>query len=86
MWSLSMGDLMIINISEAKTQLSKLVDMVFHGEKVVIAKNNLPLVDLVPHQPEGKRTLGLLRGQVTIPENFLDEDEDINEMFYGKER
>ncbi len=81
-----MGNLMIINISKAKTQLSKLVDMVFHGEKVVIAKNNLPLVDLVPHRPEGKRTLGLLRGQVTIPENFLDEDEDINEMFYGKSR
>jgi len=77
---------MIINISEAKTQLSKLVDMVFHGEKVVIAKNNLPLVDLVPHQPEGKRKLGLLQNQVTIPENFLDENEDINEMFYGKMR
>ena len=30
---------MIINISEAKTQLSKLVDMVFHGEKVTIAKS-----------------------------------------------
>jgi len=80
------GSLMIINISEAKTQLSKLVDRAFHGEKVVIAKNNLPLVDLVPHQPEGKRKLGLLRQQVTIPENFLDEDEDINEMFYGKTR
>jgi len=77
---------MIINISEAKTQLSKLVDMVFHGEKVVIAKNNLPLVDLVPHQPEGKRKLGLLRNKVTIPDNFLDEDENINEMFYGKTR
>jgi prevent-host-death family protein len=77
---------MIVNISEAKTQLSKLVDMVFHGEKVVIAKNNLPLVDLVPHQPEGKRKLGLLQGQVTIPENFLDEDDDINEMFHGKSR
>ncbi len=76
----------IINISEAKTQLSKLVDMVFHGEKVVIAKNNLPLVDLVPHRPEGKRKLGLLRNQVTIPENFLDEDEGINEMFYGTPR
>lgn len=82
LWS----SLMIINISEAKTQLSKLVDRAFHGEKVVIAKNNLPLVDLVPHQPEGKRKLGLLRQQVTIPENFLDEDEDINEMFYGKTR
>jgi len=80
------GSLMIINISEAKTQLSKLVDRAFHGEKVVIAKNNLPLVDLVPHQPEGKRALGLLRNQVTIPENFLDEDEDINEMFYGRTR
>ncbi len=77
---------MIINISEAKTQLSKLVDRAFHGEKVVIAKNNLPLVDLVPHQPEGKRKLGLLHNQVMIPENFLDEDEDINEMFYGKTR
>jgi len=76
---------MIINISEAKTHLSKLVDMVFHGEKVVIAKNNLPLVDLVPHQPEGKRKLGLLSGQVTIPKDFLNEDEDINEMFYGKD-
>ncbi len=75
---------MIINISEAKTQLSKLVDRAFHGEKVVIGKNNLPLVDLVPHQPEAKRKLALLRNQVTIPEDFLDEDEDINEMFYGK--
>jgi len=40
----------------------------------------------VPHQPEGKRKLGLLRGQVKIPENFLEEDQDINEMFYGKSR
>jgi len=38
-----------------------------HGEKVVIAKNNLPLVDLVP-------------------DNFIDEDSEINEMFYGEER
>lgn len=35
---------MIINLSEAKTQLSKLVDMIFHGEKIVIAKNNLPML------------------------------------------
>ena len=74
---------MIVNISEAKTNLSKLIDKVFHGEKVIIAKNNLPLVDLVPHKPEGKRQLGLLKGQFEVPENFLDEDEDINQMFYG---
>jgi len=74
---------MIVNISEAKANLSKLVDMVYHGEKVVIAKNNLPLVDLVPHKPEGKRKLGLLKGQFTVPDNFIEECDEINEMFYG---
>ena len=52
----------IVNISEAKMNLSKLVALVYRGEKVVIAKNNLPLVDLVVHRPEGKRKLGLLGG------------------------
>jgi prevent-host-death family protein len=52
---------MVFNISEAKAKLSKIVEMAYHGEKVVIAKNNLPLVDMVPHSPEGKRQLGLLK-------------------------
>ena len=76
---------MIVNISDAKTNLSKLVDMAYHGEKIVIAKNNLPLVDMVPHKPEGKRKLGLLQGKLTVPDNFTDEDSEINEMFYGKD-
>jgi antitoxin (DNA-binding transcriptional repressor) of toxin-antitoxin stability system len=73
----------IVNISEAKTNLSKLVSLVYKGEKVVIAKNNLPLVDLVIHKPEGKRKLGLLAGKIDVPENIMDEDVKINEMFYG---
>jgi antitoxin (DNA-binding transcriptional repressor) of toxin-antitoxin stability system len=74
---------MIVNISEAKANLSKLVSMVYHGEKVVIAKNNLPLVDLVIHKPEGKRKLGLLVGKMEVPKDIMKEDSDINEMFYG---
>ena len=74
---------MIINISDAKTRLSKLVDMVYHGEKVVIAKNNTPLVDLVRHIPEGKRTLGILSGQINIPDDFNNEDQEVNSLFYG---
>ena len=75
---------MIVNISEAKTQLSNLVDRVYHGEKVVIAKNNLPIADLVPHVPEGKRKLGFLRGRVDVPDEALfDEDAGIERMFYG---
>ena len=75
----------IFNISEAKTNLSKLVALVYRGEKVVIAKNNLPLVDLVIHKPEGKRKLGLLAGKLTVPENIMEEDAEINSMFYGND-
>jgi len=74
----------MVNVSEAKTNLSKLIDMVYHGQKVVIAKNNTPLVDMVIHQPAGKRKLGLLKGKFSIPDNFNEEDHTINEMFYGE--
>ncbi len=74
---------MVVNISEAKTNLSKLIDMVYHGEKVVIAKNNLPIADLVIHKPSGKRKLGLLKDKLTIPDDIMKEDDEINEMFYG---
>lgn len=76
---------MIINVSEAKTNLSKLIDMVCLGEKVIIAKNNLPLVEIVPHKPMPKRKLGLLKGKIVIPKDFLDEDVEINKMFYGED-
>lgn len=76
---------MTVNISEAKAHLSQLVTMVYHGEKVVIAKNNLPLVDLVIHKLEGKRKLGLLVGRLKVPEDIMDKDSIINEMFYGRE-
>jgi prevent-host-death family protein len=74
---------MIVNVSEAKANLSKLIDRAFMGEEVVIAKNNLPLVDLVPHRPKGKRVLGSLAGKFTTPDSIMGEDEEINTMFYG---
>ena len=69
---------MIVNVSEAKAQLSKLIDLVYHGETVTIAKNNLLLVDLVPHQVRGKRRLGLLEGQIELSDDFDEEDPRIN--------
>jgi antitoxin (DNA-binding transcriptional repressor) of toxin-antitoxin stability system len=72
----------IVNISEAKKNLSKLVALVYRGEKVVIAKNNLPLVDLIIHKPEGKRKLGLLAGKIDVPDDIMEESAEINGMFY----
>lgn len=60
--------------------------MAYHGEEVIIAKNNLPLVKLVSHKPKSKRKLGLLKGRITIPDDFLDENEEINAMFYGDQK
>ena len=75
---------MIVDISEAKAQLSNLIDRVYHGENVVIAKNGLPVADLVPHTREGKRQLGFLRGRVDVPDEALfGEDADIETVFYG---
>lgn len=76
---------MVFNVSEAKAKLSKLIDMAYHGEEVIIAKNNLPLVELVPHKPKGKRKLGLLEGKFSVPDDFNEESEEINEMFYGRD-
>jgi prevent-host-death family protein len=76
----------VFNISEAKTNLSKLIALVYRGEKVVIAKNNLPLVDVVIHKPEGKRRLGLLAGKFTVPDDIMEENPEINAMFYGNDK
>lgn len=76
---------MIVNLSEAKAKLSKLVDLVYHGEKVTIAKNNLPIADLVPHKPRGKRQLGLLRGKIEIGEDFDAPSDEIETLFYGEQ-
>ena len=78
---------MIFNVSEAKANLSKLINMAFHGEEVVIAKNNLPLVELVVHKPKSKIVFGLLAesGGLDEGESLLTEDEELNELFYGSE-
>ena len=75
---------MKVNISEVKANLSKFVNMVYHGERIVIMKNNVPLADLVPHPVQGKRKLGLFAGQIAVPEDFTEEDQQLNEMFYGE--
>ncbi|NLA73912.1 MAG: type II toxin-antitoxin system prevent-host-death family antitoxin [Deltaproteobacteria bacterium] len=73
---------MIINVSEAKAKLSKLVEMACNGEEVIISKNNIPLVQLVSHNPKAKLKLGLLKGQIKMQDDFLEENAEINAMFY----
>ncbi len=73
------------NIYQAKTQLSKLIEKVTKGEEVIIAKAGKPVAKLVAFEKKLQpRKPGLLKGKIFVPDNFNDEDEEINKMFYGE--
>jgi prevent-host-death family protein len=77
-----------INIHQAKTHLSKLVDEAAKGEPFIIAKAGKPLVKVVPidaPEPKAVRRIGFLKGQISAPDDFDTMfAEEIAEMFYGK--
>lgn len=61
----------VINIHEAKTHLSRIVEEVAAGKEIVIAKAGKPMARLVPMQPGvTKKHLGLLKGKIKIPADF----------------
>ena len=63
--------MLTVNIHEAKTQLSKLVDRAVNGEPFVIAKAGKPLVKVVAlAAPTTPRRLGFLAGEIVVPEDF----------------
>ena len=60
-----------VNIHEAKTQLSKLVEQAAAGSEVVIAKAGQPMAKLVPLVATNRvRKLGILKGKIKIPDDF----------------
>jgi prevent-host-death family protein len=60
-----------VNIHEAKTQLSKLVDRAVKGEAFVIAKAGRPLVKVTAlDAPTVPRRLGFLTGEIAVPHDF----------------
>lgn len=61
----------VINIHEAKTHLSRIVDEVAAGAEVVIAKAGKPMARLTPIAPPvKKKRLGLLKGKIKVPDDF----------------
>jgi prevent-host-death family protein len=63
----------IVNIHEAKTHLSRLVEQAAKGESFVIAKAGKPLVKVTPLDSPAAgqvRRLGFMRGQIAVPDDF----------------
>jgi len=61
-----------INVYQAKTRLSELIDRAATGEEVVIARHGRPVARLVPYAPAAgkRRKLGMLKGKVRMPRDF----------------
>jgi prevent-host-death family protein len=62
-----------VNIHEAKTQLSRLVDKAAKGESFVIARAGKPLVKVVAlnaPEPQQVKRLGFMAGQIAVPDDF----------------
>ncbi len=69
---------MQVNMHEAKTQFSRLVERALAGEEVVVARNGVPLITLQPLRPLGHaRTSGLSRGKGRVADDF---DAPLNEQ------
>tara|TARA_R110002051_G_scaffold318644_1_gene401271 strand:- start:26117 stop:26362 length:246 start_codon:yes stop_codon:yes gene_type:complete len=76
-----------VNIHEAKTHLSRLLERAAAGESFIIAKAGKPLVRVVPIEPISKgppRRIGFLKDHFSVPDDFdaIGKDE-IQELFGG---
>ena len=77
-----------VNMHEAKTHLSKLVEKASKGEAFIIARAGKPLVRVIPLEyPEQtvKRRIGFMEGNITVPDDFdTMGQEEIIRMFEGE--
>lgn len=76
---------MQVNIHEAKTHLSRLVERAAAGEEIIIGKAGKPMARLVPYrEPKPpKRKPGAWKGKVWISPDFDAVDKEIEGLFYG---
>ena len=75
----------IVNVYEAKTHLSRLLEQAAAGEEIVIAKAGKPLARLIPYQEEERpREPGYWRGRVRIADDFDQLPESIAAAFKGE--
>lgn len=76
-----------VNIHQAKTHLSRLIDKAVNGEPFIIAKAGKPLVKVTAIEAvpaDTSRRFGFMRGQIKVPDDFdTMGQEEIEAMFYG---
>ena len=76
----------IVNVHEAKTHLSRLLQRVEQGEEIIIGRAGSPAAKLVPYRPiRGQRQGGQWKGQVWMSDDFDELPPELAAAFSGKE-
>ncbi len=74
-----------VNMHEAKTRLSELGELVWKGERVIIAKAGKPYLDLLPHRPRRHpRRPGRLKGRIRMAADFTETPDSVIRDFEGR--
>ena len=80
--------MLAVNIHEAKTHLSRLVEDAAHGKAFIIAKAGRPMVKVIPYSTEEQSVsgrLGFMVGEIAVPDDFdRMESANIVALFEGK--
>jgi len=77
---------MVVNIHDAKTNFSRLVDRVEHGEEIVIGRAGKPVARLVPYrESHASRVPGGWEGRVRMAPDFDDLPPDVAAAFRGEQ-
>lgn len=79
------SDIKLVNMHEAKSQLSRLVQDVLDGNRVRIARNGKPVVELKIIDDDVIRVPGTMAGKIWVSEDFDDYTTDIQQLFEGSE-
>ncbi len=75
-----------VTVTEAKAQLSSLVERVRRGEEIVIRRGREPVAKLTAYVPASKRrVLGDLEGQIWMSDDFAEPDEELERLFGTRE-
>ena len=78
---------MLVNIHQAKSNFSKLINQALNGEEIIIAKGGIPLIKLTPYNKEMPKRRGeQFKNIIKIPDDFDDPlPDDYLKSFYNKD-
>ena len=74
----------VVNVQQAKTHLSRLIDQAAEGQEFILGKHGKPLAKITAYAPrKEQRPLGGYEGRIRVGEDFDEEDPQINRKFSG---